>query len=800
MLSAPWRKVMSDARAARGRLVLMGLALAVSGAALTTMLSTYVVLGRELARNYLSTNPAAAQLVLDRSDEELARAVARFPGVADAEPSSAVWARVAVANGEMRPALLFVIPHLGRSRINTVRLQSGDWPAADDQLVLERSALQVAQASIGDSLTLDFPNKQSARLKVVGTVHDPSLAPAWQEQVVYGYVTPAALARVDPDLHILKVTVVPEIREAQAIETVAHGVAQRLAELGRKVREIRIPPPRMHPHQSQVMTLLAMLLGFSACGLLLGAVLGAAIVGGFIGSQARDIAVMKAIGARSVQIAVLYLVLVGGIALLAAVAAIPLGLLAAAGWVGASARLLNLDIASARIPWFIATASAAVAIWAPITAAGLPVWLGSRRTVRQAMSEWGLARASWTPDISTRALVRVRMLSTAAALGVRNAFRRRARLLLAVAAFASAGAMFIASAELRIAWSDNVAASAATRRYDLEIRLQNAASAAGVRHIVETLPGVRAVESWPVADVAIDAGDHIAVSHSYPDEGHGRITIRAVPLETRLLSAQLMTGRWLRQNDDAAVVLNSAAQVALPGVKVGDRLDILIRHEPRQVQVVGIAREIMTPAALYTTAAGLAGQNFPADSTNAVRVALKPGTAADAVGDAATAALESAGIAVRGIISEKLIRAAQSGHIRILISALGFVVAITTLVGILGHASMLSTGVVERTREFGILRIVGAGAGDIRRVVLSEAMIGGLLGAAAAIPLSLPISQTIGRIVGRVSGQPLVLELAAIPVVTWLSVCVAASALGALYPSLRAARWSVRATLAGRPL
>jgi len=805
LLSAPWRKVMSDARAARGRLVLMGLALAVSGAALTTMLSTYVVLGRELGRNYLSTNPASAQLLLDRSDAELARAIARFPGVADAEPASAVWGRVALPNGGVRPALFFVIPHLGRSRINTVRLQSGDWPASDDQLVLERSALQVAQASIGDSLTFEFPNKQSARLKVVGTVHDPSLAPAWQEQVVYGYVTPAALARVDPDLHILKVTVVPAIREAHAIETVAHGVAQRLAELGRKVREIRIPPPRMHPHQSQVMTLLAMLLGFSACGLLLGAVLGAAIVGGFIGSQAHDIAVMKAIGARSVQIAVLYLVLVGGIALLAAVAAVPLGLLAAAGWVGASARLLNLDIAGVRIPWFVAAASSAVAIWAPITAAGLPVWLGSCRTVREAMSEWGLARTSWTPDSSTRALVRVRMLSTAAALGVRNAFRRRARLLLAVAAFASAGAMFIASAELRIAWSDNVAASAATRRYDLEIRLQNAASAADVRHIVATLPGVREVESWPVADVAIDAGDHIAVSHSYPDEGHGRITIRAVPLETRLLGAQLMAGRWLRQNEEDAVVLNSAAQVALPGVKVGDSLDLLIRHEPRLVHVVGIAREILAPATLYTTAEGLAGRDFSAASTNAVRVALKPGTAADAaavdaVANAATDALESAGIGVRGIVSEKLIRAAQSGHIRILISALGFVVAITTLVGVLGHASMLSTGVVERTREFGILRVVGAGAGDIRRVVLSEAMIGGLLGAAAAIPLSLPISQTIGRIVGRVSGQPLVLELAAIPVLAWLSVCVAASALGALYPSLRAARWSVRATLAGPSL
>jgi putative ABC transport system permease protein len=797
LLSCPWRKVMSDARAARGRLVLMGLALAVSGAALTTMLSTYAVLGQQLARNYLSTNPASAQLVLDRSDEELARAVARFPGVADAETASAVWGRVALPAGGTRPALLFVVPHLGRSRINTVRLQSGEWPAADDQLVLERSALQVAQASIGDSLTLQFPNQRGARLEIVGTVHDPALAPAWQEQVVYGYVTPAALARIDPDLHILKVVVAPGIRDAQAVAVVARDVARRLAERGRAVREIRIPPPRMHPHQSQVMTLLAMLLGFSACGLLLGSVLGAAIVAGFIAQHVQDIAVMKAIGARSVQIAALYLVLVGGIALVAAVAAIPLGLLAAADWVSAIAKLLNLDIASVHIPWLVATAGAAVAVWAPITAAGLPVWMASRRTVRQAMSEWGLARESSAPGLSARALLRVRGLSTAVALGLRNAFRRRARLLLSVAVFASAGAMFIASAELRGAWSDNIAASAATRRYDLEIRLQNAESAATVRRIVEILPGVREVESWPVADVAVDDGDHIAVSHSYPDEGHGRITIRAAPPETHLFSAQLVAGRWLRQNDDGAVVLNSAAQVALDGAQVGDRLDLLIRHEPRHVHVVGIAREIMTPATLYTTADGLAGRNFPADSTNAIRMALLPGTAADTAANTATASLESAGIAVRGISSEKLIQASQNAHIRILISALGFVAAIMTLVGVLGHASMLGTGVAERIREFGILRIVGAGSGDIRRVVLSEAMIGGLLGAAAAIPLSVPISQIIGRIVGRVSGQPLVLELAAAPVGTWLAICVAAAALGGLYPSMRAARWSVRETLAG---
>lgn len=125
---------------------------------------------------------------------------------------------------------------------------------------------------------------------------------------------------------------------------------------------------------------------------------------------------------------------------------------------------------------------------------------------------------------------------------------------------------------------------------------------------------------------------------------------------------------------------------------------------------------------------------------------------------------------------------------------------VMAVVGVLGHASMLSTAISERTREFGILRIVGAGARDIRRVVLCEAMVGGLLGAAAAVPLSLPVLQTIGRIVGRVSGQPLVLPLAATPVIAWLAVCIAAAALGGLYPSIRAARWSVREALVGSSL
>src|SRR5262249_5108834 len=135
----------------------------------------------------------------------------------------------------------------------------------------------------------------------------------------YGYITPATLALLGESstLRILKVTVNDDVRDMRAIERTTSGLAEWLKQQGRTVEEIRIPPPRMHPHQTQMVCILTMLLLFSAMALLLSDVLTATIIGGLLARQVRQIGVMKAIGARSAQIANIYLALVVGMGVLA---------------------------------------------------------------------------------------------------------------------------------------------------------------------------------------------------------------------------------------------------------------------------------------------------------------------------------------------------------------------------------------------------------------------------------------------------------------------------------------------------
>jgi putative ABC transport system permease protein len=801
MLSPRWRKMVGDAQASQGRLALLIGALAVSVAAFTTMLSAYSILRREVAANYLATNPASAQLVVDRVDESVARGARDRPGVADAEVSSTVRARVVTGGGDVRPALFFVVPSLNASRINKVRLTSGAWPASDNSIVLERSAVGVAEADVGQSLTVDLPNGQRRTLRVVGTVHDPSLAPAWQEQTVYGYVGPATLAAFggDTDLHILKLVVSGPDAGANEIEVTARSVAVWLRSLGHAVQEIRVPPPRTHPHQAQMMTVLVMLLSFSVLGLVLGAVLGATIVGGLLAQQTRDIAVMKAVGARSGQIVVLYLAVIALVALLALAIGTVLGVMAGRAWVSATAQMLNLEIASYSFPAWALFSNLLIGVVVPLAAAAVPIYAACRRTVRDAIGDGGITRAA--PGMSGLASAFASLAShgSATSLGLRNAFRRRGRLALVVLLIGASGGVFITSGNLSSAWNAGVAASAAARRYDLEIALQQPAPEEKVTQVLRSLAGVTAVESWPASLVNIDAGDHIDVSPSYPDGGHGRITLRAVPASSNMLAVDLIAGRWLDAADHDAIVVNSTARaVAFPHTGVGDTVDLLIRHQPRQLRVVGITREIMTAGTVYTTGDSFHSEDFPVGTTNTVRVALASRGAAEEAAATATAALEREGIPVRLVITEKLIRAAQTGHTRILVYALGFIALTMGIVGALALTSMLSSNVTERTREFGVLRAIGASGRHVRRVVLTEAMVGALLGAALAVPVSMPLSVVVGGIVTRISAQPLELRAAATPALVWFAVAVIGSIAAALYPALRATRLTVRETLAVR--
>lgn len=116
------------------------------------------------------------------------------------------------------------------------------------------------------------------------------------------------------------------------------------------------------------------------------------------------------------------------------------------------------------------------------------------------------------------------------------------------------------------------------------------------------------------------------------------------------------------------------------------------------------------------------------------------------------------------------------------------ILAIAVLVGLLGIANTLAMAVLQRFREFGVLRAVGVGKGGIRRMVLVESLTMAGVAFVLAVPLGMYLSsQTIGGI-GRLTGY----EAAWLFPLDWarymLVVAAAVGAVGAALPGRRAAR------------
>lgn len=765
MSSPRWTKVRRDLALAAGRMSLLVVAVAAGAGGVGSVLGTNGIVTREIDANYLGTRPAAATFDLDRVDPALVDRVRTWPGVTDAEARATVTARLRLGPDEWRTLLLTVVPDFTAMRLATITRESGSWPPPAGTMLLERSASEMVPPG---TLHVRLPGGTVRPLTVSGVVHDPSLAPAWQERSAYGYVTPETLAGLggSPVLDELKIRT--EAADRAGIESVARDLSAWLTAQGRVVHEIQVPPPGRHPHSSQMTAVMTMLLVFALLGLALAAVLTATVVGALMAQQIRQLGVMKAIGARTGQIAGLYLAEVLLLGLIATLISLPLGTLAARTYAGLVAELLNLELGSLAIPWWVYAAQIAAGLLVPPLFATVPIVRAAGVTVREAIGDFGVRNE--TVSARFTGLDRVLLLA------VRNTFRRRGRLLLTLGLLSAGGALFLAGLNVAAAWQRTAEEGMASRHYDLDIRLTSPDPA--LTSTISALPGVRTVETWGYAPAAARTG----ISSTYPDGGHGGFTIRGVPGATTLQDFTLVDGRMLRPGDTDAAVLNSMAGPA----EVGDTVTYTVGGRPTTWRVVGLVREIGNPATAYVSKAAFERRIGPSrvlrvatDDVPAVRAALR-----EADVEAATQ-------------STAELAAAVDGHVFVLIGALIALAAVMAVVGVLGLAAATGTGVIERTREFAVMRAIGAGPSTVRRIVLGETVVVGLLSWVVAALLAVPLSWAIGFLLGDLAFRlPLTLTISPLALGLWLVIAVAGSALAGRAPARRASSLTVRQALA----
>jgi putative ABC transport system permease protein len=782
-----WR----DLSAARGRVAVMILAIAVAMSGVGALLIARTVIVREAEAVYAGTNPASATLEVEGGvDAALLAEVRTRSGVTDAAARQTVLTRVRVGD-QWRRMLLFVVAPDDPMRVAKLRMESGAWPPADGELLIERTAKPVLDAATGDSLAVAGPSGATTQVRISGTVYDAALAPAGQESTGYGYLTPAGLARLGFTASADELRIVTTERDEATVAATATAVAAWLAAQGREVHLIQAPPYQ-HPHHSQSETITGMFLAFAVAALVLAGVLVAATLGAMLAAQTRQIGIMKTVGATTGQLLRGYLGAVAAIAATATVLAVGPALLAGYGLTGLVAEMLNVELANLATPWWVPAAYLAAGLAIPLAVALVPLVRAARITVRSALDEYG-AGTRVGARRSDRWLIRLRG-GRLSALALRNLLRHRGRLALTLGLLAAGGAMFTSGLNSSAAWRSWVDDGMARRAYDAQLRLATPAPVDTITSAASAVDGVIAVEpfvSLPATPASADG--QIEVERTYPDDGHGRFLLAALPVPTRMVDFEVTAGRWLQAADTDGVVLNQSAVSRLGDPRVGDEVHLAVDGVVGRWRLVGTVAEAGGPATAYTSPQSVTRFVEPG-TANMLHIVTAGDTAA--VSGAVEGALVSAGLTVGESMLTEDLRTAIDEHVAIFIGTLLALAALMAAVGILGLAATMSITVTQRTREYGVMQAIGARPAVIRRMVLLEGTITGLLGSLVAIILGVPLSVLVGELLGRISfGLPLPLRLSPGGLVGWLLLSLVAAAAASLVAAHRAARLTVRETL-----
>jgi putative ABC transport system permease protein len=447
-----------------------------------------------------------------------------------------------------------------------------------------------------------------------------------------------------------------------------------------------------------------------------------------------------------------------------------------------TAGLANFDVHDFGVPIDVLLLEVAVGLLVPLLAALVPVWRGVRVTVREALATTGITDRFGRGRLD-RLLRDLRGLSRPTLMSIRNTFRRKGRLALTLAALSLGGAIFMSVFSVRSSLQQTLDDTLAYFAYDVQVELP-------VAERVEVL-GVAAAEPWQFA----------TVQRVRDDGAEGRTILTfGLPPNPRSVRPRIQEGRWLDPADGNAVVATANLLEDEPDLRVGDAVTLRIDGQDTTWTLVGIVASPTQRPFLYTPTTALGQATHEVGRAGILMVIGEPGmdeAGEAALADSVRAHLESAGVGVAATTTSAEIRATQETLFDILVVFLSSMAILLGAVGGLGLMGTMTINVVERSREIGVLRAVGASDGAVLRIVLAEGALIGILswaiGALVAVPISKLLADALGDVFIR---RPLAYAYSLQGAVAWAVIVVALAVIASWLPAWRASRITVREVLA----
>jgi len=782
------QKVLRDLGQHWGRTAIVVAAIALGMIGAGSVLNTWSILDQALGEGYLATNPASATLAVPSLDSALVVQVEAMEEVAMAQAERHVGGRVKVGENWL-PLRLFALADFPGHRVGLLVPEEGSWPPEDGALLIERSSLPFASIGPGTDAVVEIGRGTPRTLPVMGVVRDAGLAPGWMEHVVYGFVTPATLASlgISAELDRLEIVVAGNALDEGHVRRVAFTVKDRLEEAGHRVLDVSVPVPGEHIHAGQMNSLLYVQGAFGLLAFLLSGFLVLNLMTAILAGQVREIGIMKAIGASKRQVAAIYLGLALVLGLLSMVIALPVAAAVGRTYAAFVGDLLNFDVSAYSPSASVFGLQLALGALLPGMAALVPVLRAAGMTVSRALRDYGIDETHSAHGRLDRLLSRVHGPSRPLLLSLRNTFRRRTRLTLTLLTLALGGAVLLGALNLRTAIRSTFQTMFAAQQYDVVVDFEESHATGAIERAVGAFPSVRAVEAW--------SSERAAVAYEDGTEGNA-FPVLGLPSGSRLVDFPVTEGRWLEESDTSHLVVTRQFAELEPRVRVGAVVTLSMYGEASEWRIVGMINSWSPQPLAYAVRDHLSSATRSPGRAGRAVVALQAGADPAAALEGLVEALGAAGLDVRsgGLMQSQ--RAAAESHLLMVANFLVTMALLILVVGGLGLATTLNLSVLERTREIGVLRAIGARHRTIHGIVLAEALCVGLLSYLVALPLSVPMSTVVGNGFGRVMFKmPVVFAVSPGALAGWLVVVLLLSAAASVDAARRATSTTTAAAL-----
>jgi putative ABC transport system permease protein len=803
-----WRKVLHDLFDNKGRTLLVVLSIAVGVFSIGVIAGAYQIISTDMSASYAANRPANVEMRMTDFDADVLTVIRNQRNVKNAEARRVFNIRVRVPGTEKWTTLdMTAFESFEDNTINLLKPIEGATAPKKREVLLEKDALENLNVDVGGLLEFQLPDGSTKTLPVVGIVQDTAAGAGDFLADPFAYITLDTLQYLgQPKLYNRALVIVKgDDDDPLHIREVGAEVKDKIEKGGGTVIRSRYSETHQHPLGNTINAVLGILLALGVLIVLLSSSLIANTLSALLNQHLRHIGVMKLVGGQRRQVFRMYITLIMAFSIIALAIAVPFGGIGAYALAEFIATKLSFSLLGYRIVPIAFLIQIVVGLFVPLIAGLAPVVNGSRITVLKALSgdlaedeiqfKDGKMRLSWFDwaQVKVTRLLAARGIHIPRPfiISLRNTFRRRSRLVLTLFTLTMGGAIFISVFNVRVTLHNYIGQIGKYFRADVTLDFDQAYRLKEIEKAVMRVDGVTEIEGWQFTSGELMDNQKNVVEN---------VTLLGPPAESRLVQPLLVDGRWLHPDDKRKMAVSESLKQSFPDLKAGDFMNMRINGHDEVWQIIGIFKFVSQEGVLgYAPYEYISEMNNLANRSYSFRIVTEQHDRAyqDAKAEELDKYLRDKGYKVRLSEAGSASLDAAVESLDILVVFLLIMAILTAIVGSMGLTGTMGMNVLERTREIGITRAIGADDRAVIRTVIAEGVVIGMISFGLAIILSIPFTYGLSTIVSLAIFQtPIEVVFTYVGYAIWLALVLVLSTFASILPARNAARLTIREVLA----